>query len=180
MQCISSVIASSGKAQEVRSKCEGCQSDRDAARCLGAKRMVHGRARMLLQPCAHQPLVPLCRLSSYPVRFAFSLPGLERRLQYGAHGSANFLPQSVWLACRCDTAAYRPCDPSGWALFNAIYLHRGTCYEIDVVRRATDDAAGRVELDRALVSGMRIVLVDDGKTHFVVVRVAGATRRGRS
>jgi hypothetical protein len=113
-------------------------------------------------------------------QICFSLARLERRLQYGAHGSANFLPQGVWLAYRCDTAAYRPCDPSGLALFNAIYLHRGTCYEIDVVRRATDDAAGRVELDRALVSGMRIVLVDDGKTHFVVVRVAGATRRGRS
>ena len=68
------------------------------------------------------------------------------------------------------------CILSGCASFNVIYLPYEPRYEI----RATDDAAGRVELDGTVVSGMRIVLFDDCKAQFAVARVAGATRRGRS
>jgi len=43
-----------------------------------------------------------------------------------------------------------------------------------VVCRAEYEAAGRLEVDGAPVMDMPFVLVDDGKTHSVVVRVAGA------
>jgi cellobiose phosphorylase len=76
-----------------------------------------------------------------------------------------------------ETLTFRPGVPSGWTSFHAVYLHRSTRYEVDVVRGDVDDAAGRVELDGAAVSGMRIVLVDDGKTHFVLVSLPAVPQR---
>jgi len=70
-----------------------------------------------------------------------------------------------------ETLTFRPCVPAGWASFNAIYLHRSTRYDVEVMSGAGDDAEGLLELDDAPVMGTRILLVDDGKTHRVKVRV---------
>jgi len=68
-----------------------------------------------------------------------------------------------------ETLTFRPCVPSGWTSFSATYLHRSTRYEIDVVRGGGDCVAGGAELDGVPVIDMRVVLVDDGKTHRIKV-----------
>ena len=68
-----------------------------------------------------------------------------------------------------ETLTFRPCVPSGWTSFSAMYLHRRTRYEIEVVRGGGHCAAGEVELDGVAVIDMRVALVDDGKTHRIKV-----------
>jgi len=68
-----------------------------------------------------------------------------------------------------ETLTLRPCVPSGWTSFSAIYLHGSTRYEVEVVRGGGHRAAAEVELDGIAVIDMRVALVDDGKTHRIKV-----------
>ena len=74
-----------------------------------------------------------------------------------------------------DALTVQPCVPAGWDAFDAVYLHRGTRYEIHVARVAPDGARVGTTLDGIAVTGPRIALVEDGKTHHVEVRVAAAS-----
>jgi len=75
-----------------------------------------------------------------------------------------------------DFLTIQPCLPSGWTSFDATYLHGDTRYEIHVVRVAGDGSPEGATMDGAPVTGMRIALVDDGRTHRVEARIAAATR----
>ena len=75
-----------------------------------------------------------------------------------------------------DFLTIQPCLPSGWTSFDATYLHGDTRYEIHVVRVAGDGPPEGATMDGAPVTGMRIALVDDGRTHRVEARIAAATR----
>jgi len=65
-----------------------------------------------------------------------------------------------------------PCVPAEWTSLAATYLHRNTRYEIAVMRLTGDDAIEATTMDGAPLTGGRVALVDDGKTHRVEVRIA--------
>ena len=72
-----------------------------------------------------------------------------------------------------DTLRIEPCVPRDWREFSITYRFGGTIYEIEVRNPALLRQRGaRVMLDGTLFRTNTIPLVDDGRTHQVVVDVA--------
>ena len=64
----------------------------------------------------------------------------------------------------------RPLLPRDWSGFGMRYRHGESSYEI-TCRRAGSAAAARVTVDSIAAADGSIVMVDDGKSHVVVVDV---------
>ncbi len=91
-------------------------------------------------------------------------------------GSASWMYR-IWLEevlgfrLRADTLTLEPVIPTEWPGFEVRYRYRSSTYEIKVQREVSFDSTV-VQVDDKLVPGNVIRLVDDGKVHEVVVRIA--------
>jgi cyclic beta-1,2-glucan synthetase len=76
------------------------------------------------------------------------------------------------LTKRGDTLTPCPRVPSGWSGYSIEYRHGGTPHRIVVELTAADSDAAEVILDGPRIAGSVLALVDDGRVHDVVVRLA--------
>jgi cyclic beta-1,2-glucan synthetase len=67
-----------------------------------------------------------------------------------------------------------PCIPKHWPGFTLTYRHASATYNVQVANpRGVNRGIARVELDGTVLEGTQVPLVDDGKTHEVVVTLIG-------
>ena len=90
-------------------------------------------------------------------------------------GSAGWMYQllveSLLGLCReGERLAVRPLMPAGWAQFEIRYRYKTSTYAITCQAVASDAEAG-LRIDAVAASGDHVPLVDDGRTHAVVVSV---------
>ncbi|MEZ0336173.1 MAG: glucoamylase family protein, partial [Gemmatimonadales bacterium] len=75
---------------------------------------------------------------------------------------------------RGDTLELHPCVPSGWPGFTIVYRYGKARYVIQVDNSGAVGNRTEISLDGQTVKGAGIQLLDDGREHAVVVRLARA------
>jgi cellobiose phosphorylase len=69
-----------------------------------------------------------------------------------------------------NTLSFAPCIPDHWERWSVGWRHGETCYLIEFVRKPGDTGVAGVSVDSVLQPAPTIELVDDGRTHDVLVR----------